>query len=75
MKTCVPNEQLADLQYFCTVVYEKMSDLLRHTAWYARVIYSAWDTKDNYDTSASVCVVQFNGFMSLTNGFDVTYSY
>jgi hypothetical protein len=29
--------------------------------------YSAWNTKDNYDMSASVFVVQFNGFMSLTS--------
>ena len=26
----------------------------------------AWSPKDNYDMSASVFVVQFNGFMSLT---------
>jgi len=38
-------------------------------------MYSAWKSKDNYDTSASVFVVQFNGFMSLTSDFDVTYSY
>ena len=31
------------------------------------VLYSAWNTKDNYDMSASVFVVQFNGFMSLTS--------
>jgi hypothetical protein len=29
--------------------------------------YSAWNTKDNYDMSASVFVVQFNGFMSFTS--------
>ena len=29
--------------------------------------YSAWNPKDNYDMSASVFVVQFNGFMSLTS--------
>ena len=28
------------------------------------VMYSAWNPKDNYDMSASVFVVQFNGFMS-----------
>ena len=56
-------------------MYEKISDVLRHTAWNARVMYSAWNTKDNYDTSASVFVIQFNGFMSLTSDFDVTYSY
>ena len=31
--------------------------------------------KDNYDVSASVFVVQFNGFMSLTSSFDVKYRY
>jgi hypothetical protein len=31
--------------------------------------------KDNYDTSASVFVVLFNGFMSLTSYFDVMYRY
>ena len=35
------------------------------------LMYSAWNPKDNYDInydiSASVFVVQFNGFMSLTS--------
>ena len=31
--------------------------------------------KDNYDMGASVFVVQFNGFMSLTSYFDVKYRY
>jgi len=31
--------------------------------------------KNNYDVSASVFVVQFNGFMSLTSYFDVKYRY
>ena len=31
------------------------------------VVYSAWNPKDKYDMSASVFVVQFNGFMSLTS--------
>ena len=35
------------------------------------VMYSAWNPKDNYDMSASVFVVQFNGFMPLTSYFDV----
>ena len=30
------------------------------------VMYSAWNPKDNYDMSASVFVVQNNGFMSHT---------
>ena len=45
------------------------------TAGQSFVMYSAWNPKDNYDMSASVFVVQFNGFMSLTSDFDVTYSY
>jgi len=31
------------------------------------LMYSAWNPKDNYDMSASVFVVQFNGFISLTS--------
>ena len=31
------------------------------------LVYSACNPKDNYDTSASVYLVQFNGFMSLTS--------
>ena len=34
-------------------MYEKISDVLRHTAWNTRVMYSAWNNKDNYDTIAS----------------------
>jgi hypothetical protein len=30
-------------------------------------VYSGWKSADNYDTCASVFVVQFNGFMSLTS--------
>ena len=37
------------------------------TARDACVMYSACKSKDNYDTSASVFVVKFNGFMSLTS--------
>ena len=33
-------------------------------AWDACVMNSAWKTKENYDTSASVFVLQFNGFIS-----------
>ena len=31
------------------------------------LMYSAWNPNDNYDMSASVFLVQFNGFMSLTS--------
>jgi hypothetical protein len=37
--------------------------------------YSGWKSMDNYETSASVFVVLFNGFMSLTSYFDVMYRY
>ena len=37
--------------------------------------YSGWKSTDNYDTCASVFVVLFNGFMSLTSYFDVMYRY
>jgi hypothetical protein len=37
--------------------------------------YCGWKSVDNYDTCASVFVVQFNGFMSLTSYFDVMYRY
>ena len=38
-------------------------------------MYSAWNPKDNHGISASVFVVQFNGFMSLTSKFEVKYRY
>ena len=38
-------------------------------------VYSRWKFLDNYDAFASVFVVLFNGFMSLTNYFDVMYRY
>ena len=66
---------MPELHFFGTVVYEKSSDALRHTAWNARVMCSARNTKDNCDTSASVFVFQFYGFMSLTSDFDVMCSY
>ena len=44
-------------------VVSHVTSVLGHS-W---VMYSAWNPKDNYDMSASVFVVQFNGFMSLTS--------
>jgi len=35
--------------------------------WQSFVMYIAWNPKDKYDMSASVFVVQFNDFMSLTS--------
>jgi len=40
-----------------------------------RSAWSTWKPKDKYDSIASVFVVQFNGFMSLTSYFDVKYRY
>jgi len=40
-----------------------------------RAAWSTWKPKDKYDSIASVFVVQFNGFMSLTSCFDVKYRY
>jgi len=37
------------------------------SARHSFVKYSTWNPKDNYDMIASVFVVQFNGFMSLTS--------
>ena len=37
------------------------------TVGHASVMYSACNPNDNYDMGASVFVVQFNGFMSLTS--------
>ena len=42
---------------------------------YVSGVYSGWKSVDNYDTCASVFVVLFNGFMSLTSYFDVMYRY
>ena len=45
---------------------DDVSAMLRQ-CWGIHVMYSAWNPKNNYDMSASVFVVQFNGFMSLTS--------
>jgi len=45
------------------------------SAGHSCVMYSAWNSEDNCDMSASVFVVQFNGFVSLTSYFDVKYRY
>ena len=38
-------------------------------------VYSGWKSVDKYDPCASVFVVLFNGFMSLTSYFDEKYRY
>ena len=63
------------LYYFITDLWGKCAQTCYVTARDACVMYSAWKSKDNYDTSASVLVVHFNGFISLTSDFDGTYSY
>ena len=47
--------------------YFLQGDVSHVTSPLGILMYSAWNPKDNYDTSASVFVVQFNGFMSLTS--------
>jgi hypothetical protein len=34
-------------------------------SWISYAMYSAWNFKNNYNISASVYVLQFNGFMSV----------
>ena len=46
---------------------ENSGQLCYVTAGQSFVMYIAWNPKDNYDMSACVFVVQFNGFMSLTS--------
>jgi hypothetical protein len=46
---------------------DKVDQTLGDTGSLPSVMYSAWNPKGNYDMSASVFVVQFNGFMSLTS--------
>ena len=40
-----------------------------------RPVWITWKPKDKYDSIASVFVVQFIDFMSLTSYFDVKYRY
>jgi hypothetical protein len=52
----------ASSRYVVGLYQNTQSAMLRHC-----VMYSAWNPKDNYDMSASVFVVKFNGFMSPTS--------
>ena len=56
-------------------MYFLLGDKVVQSVLGIHVMYSAWNPKDNYDMSASVFVVQFNGFMSLTSYLDVKYRY
>ena len=49
------------------LMYFLLGDKAEQSVLGIHVMYSAWNPKDNYDMSASVFVVQFNGFMSLTS--------
>jgi hypothetical protein len=55
-----PTQLTLAVNYVCT-------SFVVTSAGQSCVMYSAWNPKDNYDMSASVFVVQFNGFMSLTS--------
>jgi hypothetical protein len=46
---------------------DKVDQTWHDTGSLPSVMCSAWNPKYNYDMSASVFVVQFNGFMSLTS--------
>jgi hypothetical protein len=59
--SCIPTLSLMQLS---DLVFEQML-----------AVYSGWKSVDNYDMCASVFVVQFIGFMSLTSYFDVKYRY
>ena len=69
---CVYSSQFAQILSSYVIVRCSASDLDNEPPLRA---YSGWKSMDNYDTCASVFVVLFNGFMSLTSEFDVTYSY
>jgi hypothetical protein len=45
-------------------LYQNLQSAMLVTAGHSCVMYSAWNPKDNYDMSASVFVVQFNGFVT-----------
>ena len=49
------------------LTYFLLGDKVVHSVLGIHVMYGAWNPKDNYDMSASVFVVLFNGFMSLTS--------
>ena len=57
------------------LMYFLLGDKAEQSVLGIHVMYIAWNPKDNYDMSASVFVVQFNGFMSLISWFDVKYRY
>ena len=56
-------------------MYFLLGDKVVQSVLGIHVMYSAWNPEDSYDMSASVFVVQFNGFMSLISWFDVKYRY
>ena len=63
-------DNLIHFKSLSVVSYDGNSALASHsevTSPLGILMYSAWNPKDNYDMSASVFVVQFNGFMSLTS--------
>jgi hypothetical protein len=62
--------------YFSRIPTLSLMQLTATLATYQMIkVYSGWKSVDNYDTCASVFVVLFNGFMSLTSYFDFMYRY
>ena len=48
-------------------LYQNAHSAMSRQCLHSCVMYSAWNPKDNYKMRASFCVVQFNGFVSLTS--------
>ena len=63
-------DNLIHFKSLSVVSYDGNSALASHSHVMSPLgifMYSAWNPKDNYGTIASVFVVKFNGFMSLTS--------
>ena len=62
-----PCQSLSVVSYYGNSAHAR-SKLLMYFLLGDEVVHvSDWNLKDNYDMSASVFVIQFNGFMSLTS--------
>jgi hypothetical protein len=61
------NSAHASCYSYVAGLYQNAQSAMLPQCWDSCVMYSAWNPKDNYDMSASVFVVQFNGFMSLAS--------
>ena len=55
------------IQLYTVGLYQNAQSAMLRQFLHSCVMYSAWNPKENHDMRASFFVVQFNGFMSLTN--------